>query len=147
MTPMKSNTFAYLIAAVIACMIILLLVNTLTIVQGPVLEKFILPNDVRGMAVLHRGKEYTLNFSQQNTLLGYLNQALPQEAGEQTKKTVLDFDKIIIYTFRPPNIEVMPIAYIHDELLFTAAEWNSGSPLLDTSRGQLKSLLPTTYDP
>lgn len=147
MSFMRSNTLAYLTAAVAACMVILLLVNTLTTVQGPVLEKFILPNDVRGMAVVHRGKEYTLNFSQQNTLLGYLNQALPQEAGKQTKKTALDFDKIIIYTFRPPNIEVRPIAYINDELLFTAPEWNSDSPLLDTSRGQLKSLLPTTYDP
>lgn len=116
-------------------------------VQGPTLEKFILPNDVRGMAIVHNQKEYTLNFSQQNTILAYLNGATPPNIDTHSNKESFDFEKIIIYTFQAPNIEITPIAYVNNELLFATPEWNSGSPLLDRSRGQLKSFLPKTYDP
>jgi hypothetical protein len=99
------------------------------------------------MAIVHNRKEYTLNFAQQNAILGYLNSALPPSVSTETSHGPLNFEKIIIFTFHPPNIEIIPIAYVQNELLFKSSEWNSGSPLLDASHGQLKSIIPTTFDP
>ena len=144
---MKNSTFLYLITLVVFCIIVLLLINSLSMFHGPTLEKFILPNDVRGMAIVHNRKEYTLNFAQQNAILGYLNSAMPPSVSTETNQSTLNLEKIIIYTFRPPNIEIIPIAYVQNELLFKTSEWNSGSPLLDPSRGQLKTIIPTTFDP
>lgn len=58
-------------------------------------------HDISGIAIIHKGKEYTLNFNQQNQLLKVLNKKRPL-----TEMENLDFEKIIIYRFNKPNLNL-----------------------------------------
>ena len=62
------------------------------------------PDDVRGMVVVNHGVPYTLNFTQQNDLISFLNQMQEisePEAYESGKN--LPFDELIIYHFDTPD--------------------------------------------
>lgn len=143
---MNNRTITYLIIAVVVAIGLLLLVNTLTFFQPGASEKYLSPNTVRGVAVEHNKKLYTLNFEQQNELLALLNRAVP--TGKVLPNSPpTDAQKIIIYQFNQlPDIVITPIGYIDDELLFTTPTWNSNSLIRDISRGELKKLLSQTYD-
>lgn len=104
--------------------------------------------DVRGMAVEHRGSLYTLNFDQQNHVLRYLNSSLPVSKSDyQNMNETLPFSKIVIYTFKSPDIEISPIGYREDNLVFFAPNWGANSYMIELSGGELKKLLGQTYDP
>ncbi len=104
--------------------------------------------DVRGMAVEHKGALYTLNFDQQNRVLPYLNEAIPvSKTNFQEINETLSFSKLVIYTFKGPDIEINPIGYWEDNLVFFAPTWNPSSYLIEISGGQLKSVMAQTYDP
>lgn len=128
----------------------LFLINTLLLFHTPESPKaqYLSRGDVRGSAVVHRSKEYTLNFSQQNALIAYINntEKVPHTI-KRTGQTLLDFEKIIVYKFNAPNIEIKPIGYVNNELLFSVPEWYKEGLLKDTSNGELKSILSQTYDP
>ncbi len=104
--------------------------------------------DVRGMAVEHKGLLYTLNFDQQNQFLKYLNSSLPvSKTDYQNINETLPFSKILIYTFNSPDVEISPIGYKEDNLVFFAPNWNTNSYMIELSGGELKKLLGQTYDP
>lgn len=146
---MNNRTLTYMTIFVLVGMGALLLINTLLLFQSPTtIAKYISRGDVRGMAVIHRHKEYTLNFTQQNTLIAYLNQLeqVPQNVN-RSSQTVLDFEKIIVYKFKSPNVEITPVGYVNDDLLLSVPEWYREGLLKDTSHGELKTILSKTYDP
>jgi len=62
------------------------------------------PDEVRGMVVVNKGVSYTLNFTQQNDIITYLNQMqdISEPDGYETGKN-LPFDELIIYHFDTPD--------------------------------------------
>lgn len=104
--------------------------------------------DVRGMAIEHKGAMYTLNFDQQNSVLSHLNEAIPvSKTNFQQINETLPFSKLVIYTFNGPDVEINPIGYWEDNLVFFAPAWNASSYLIEISGGQLREVLSQTYDP
>ena len=109
-------------------------------------EKFLQKQNVRGMAVKHNGLLYTVNFKQQNQLIDWFNssQRLTKTGHE---KTQTDIEKIIIYQFNAPDIEVEPIVFENNVLIYSSPNWYSDGFLRETSAGSMKTLLSQTYDP
>lgn len=105
-------------------------------------------SDIRGMSIEHKGIPYTLNFDQQNHVVSFLNDAIPvSKTNFQNIHETLPFSKLVIYTFNGPDIEVNPIGYWENNLVFFAPAWNQSSYLIEISGGQLKDTLAQSYDP
>lgn len=103
--------------------------------------------DVRGVAVEHKGALYTLNFDQQNEILKHFNSAINVSKSDfQKMDETLPFSKIVIYTFKSPDVEISPIGYREDNLVFFAPVWSANSYMTEISGGELKKLLAQTYD-
>lgn len=146
--------------AVLGGFAIIIMMNIASML-GVVPERYISPNDVRGMAVEHNNTLFTLNFEQQNALVDIFNRSIP--VGEEIVETRKvkgqspEIQKIIIYRFNAPDIEITPVAYIaksssafgresHANIAFSAPQWNPQGLLEETSADNLHQLLSSTYD-
>lgn len=110
-------------------------------------ETYLRYNDVRGMAVVHQGIPYTLNFEQQNEVVEILNRSIPVDSNYLTNtNTQPEFEKIVIYRFHKPDLELKSIAYVDGNYLFSAPEWQKTGYLREVTKGKLKALLSQTYD-
>lgn len=158
------NTLLMIIAVVIGFAIIILMniVNMLDFSKA----KYISPSEVRGMAVMHDQKLYTLNFDQQNTLVEIFNRSIPvsKEKLENRMKSLSnnsEVQKIIIYRFNAPDIEIIPAGLVtkslsidpskdsieNQSLVFSASEWNpKGGLLEEAASDHLWKYLLGTYD-
>lgn len=144
---MKNRTLLYLSIFSAIIMGILLLINFFNTLHIPVLNRYLSPNDVKGSAVIHAGKPYTLNFDQQNSMITLVNQAVPvNKTAFPIAATQIDFDKIVIYRFNGPDIDITPITFFDEELIFSSPEWNPTGYLHDTSNGKLKALIYQTFE-
>lgn len=102
--------------------------------------------DVQGSAVEHKGDLYTLNFEQQNLVVGTISAAIPFE-GEIAPLEQLEIDHIVIYPFDSRPIMIDLLGQNDRELIFLVPQWAGSSPLKETSQGKLLELLLQTYDP
>jgi len=100
-------------------------------------------NDVQGISIEKDGKTHVLNLQQQVQLVKYLNLAVTVE-----KKTYgnendqVDFERIVISRLKnQPELIITPVAYISDNLLFSAPSWNPNGYFRDTSEGKLKQII------
>jgi len=154
----------YMTLAVLAGFATILLMNAAALL-GVMPYKYISPYDVRGVAVQHNSKLYTLNFSQQQELVDILNRSIP--VGEElvkTRKINLDnppeVEKIIVYRFNASDLEIVPVAYIsktHSTLkkndaekysvVYSVPEWNINGFLEESTSDDLVKLLSSTYSP
>jgi hypothetical protein len=144
---MSNRTLTFLSLAVVACLGILLAINLIPLIQGVTPGKYFQNNDIRGIAVQHKGLLYTLNFDQQNKLVDWINHTAPVSQQSFQKTSDLNIDKIHIYLFGKPDVELFPITYVNDNLIFSAPALNASALLKDTSNGLLKKMLSETYDP
>lgn len=145
---MSNRTLLMLTGIVLVGIFILLAINIMPYISNIKSERYLTYNGVRGMAIEHNNLLYTLNFEQQNELIGILNMALPIGSKAYTQDNEKpNFEKIIIYRFNSPDAVITPIAYQGNELVFSIPEWNNNGLMKEVSRGELKSLLEKTYDP
>jgi hypothetical protein len=149
----------YMTMAVLAGFAVILIMN-LAAVMGFVPAKYISPNDVRGIAVEHNKTLYTLNFDQQNALLDIFNRASPitKTAADERKitfKNPAQIEKIVIYRFKLPDIEIRPVGYAankqskdqeHAHMVFFYPEWNAEGFLEEAAPNEMNTLLLKTYD-
>lgn len=152
----------FMILAVLAGFAAILIMNMAALL-GVIPARYISPNDVRGIAVEHHQKLYTLNFAQQNELVEILNRSIPvgQELVESRKADISDapeIEKIIIYRFNAPDIEIKPVAYVSKttsvtnninkaSLVYSVPEWNPNGLLEESTSDELHKLLSSTYSP
>lgn len=108
-------------------------------------QHYLAYNDVRGSAIEHNGKLYTLNFDQQNALVDFLNHALPSAA--EVINQPASFTQIVIYRFNKPDVLLTPIGYASGALLFAVPALANNQLLSDSSHGGMQKLLTKTYDP
>jgi hypothetical protein len=105
-------------------------------------------NNVRGIAVKHENKLYTLNFTQQNDVVDWLNGSVPIEeikSGQQTNPVI---EQIVIYQFgEAKDLILTPVAYVDHNLIYSIPDWNPKGYMMDVSEGRLQNLLSQTYDP
>lgn len=145
---MSNRTLIYLTGLVIVGMMVLLAINMGSILTGqPKTEGYLRYNHVRGVAISHNQILYTLNFNQQNRVVEILNRAVKVAGVKPSNGEKPDFDKLIIYQFdQKADLQITPIAYVDNNLVFSVPEWESGGYLMELSAGDLRRLLSTTYD-
>ena len=150
--------------AVLAGFATILILNAAALF-GFIPPKYISPNDVRGIAIEHDHMLYTLNFQQQNALIYIFNRSHPCRASNvanapETKKLKISsgIQKIIIYRFNAPDIEIRPAGYVSKtsdvvggqanerSMLFSAPLWNPNGLLEEAAPDDAEALLLTTYD-
>lgn len=136
----------YLVVTTLVILSVLLLITAFFNLRTPPSQKLLSYNDVNGIAVERNGIFYTLNFQQQNELIGFFNHAIALDPpllslSQNEHLTQPSYTKITVYPFDRPDIEITPVAYIDDQLLFASKTWNEGKQLLDTSKGALKQIL------
>jgi hypothetical protein len=157
------STTLIMTIAVLAGFAVILLMNMATFL-GIEHSKYISPNNVRGIAVEHKGLLYTLNFDQQNSLIDIFNRSVPitQTMVEKRKaegEANSEIRRIVIYQFNAPDIDVHLIGYVNKlnsapskaekdplALVFSSPEPNSQLLLEETAPGELQQLLSHTYD-
>lgn len=145
---MNNRILVALTSAVILGMLVLLALNMTSILTGqPGGQTYLRYNHVRGVAIQHNQLLYTLNFSQQNQVIDLLNRSIRVVGFKPGKNEKPDFDQIIIYLFDgKPDVILTPVAYVDDNLVFTAPAWDKEGYLMELSEGDLKNLLSKTYD-
>jgi len=161
---MKNRTTLIMTAAVLVGFAVIILINVAALF-GIVPAKYISPNDVRGIAVEHQQKLYTLNFNQQNAVVTAFNNLFPITEGElKTRKIdkspTTQVQKIIIYRFDEPDIEITPVGFIaksHSLMstdpadafsyVFSIPAWHKQGFLEEAATDSLYKILSTTYDP
>lgn len=148
--------------AVLAGFAVILILNAAALF-GFIPPRYISPNDVRGIAVEHDHTLYTLNFQQQNALIDAFNRSMPVEhavadARKLKVKNSSGIQKIIIYRFNAPDIEIRPVGYVSKtsdvvggqanerSILFSAPLWNSNGLIEEAAPDDIEALLLTTYD-
>jgi hypothetical protein len=143
-----SGKLVTLLSVLILTAMALILGSTIATHQKPATKEYIRLNDVRGMAIIHKNLEYPLNFEQQVEVVQLFNKSLPVAPGLTDKNLQpADFQKIVIYTFGGPLIELLPLGFKNDILLYSAPSWESSAIMTDTSNGLLKKALMQSYDP
>lgn len=142
---MQRSTFFLLVALFAIGLAFMLNLVSIFWLEKP--ETFLHYNDVRGMAVVHANLPYTLNFEQQNQVIDLINRALPVGPHFLSNKgSPPDFEKLIIYRFKTSDLELHPVAYVDDHLVFSVPEWDTGRYLQEVSQGSMHHLLSQTYD-
>ena len=146
---MSNNTIVILTVLMITAIIVLLLVNLKPFFSLPTQKKeYISLNDIRGSAVLHDKKPFTLNFEEQNQLADYLNRLVfvkKTDYANTNKK--FDFEKVVIYPFNTHDIEMIPVDTIDQNLVLNVPALNSEFYLMDLSGGYLLKLINGSFDP
>ena len=145
---MSNRTLTFLTALVIVAMVALFALNVTSILTGqPANQTYIRYDEVQGMAIEHNKLLYTLNFEQQNEIITILNSGAAVREIRAGERVHPGIQKLIIYPLEgKPEITLIPIAYINQDLILSAAEWVPNGYLMELSEGKLKNLLAKTYD-
>ena len=101
-------------------------------------------NDISGSQLVYKGTPYTLSLKQQMEVLDVINQAVPFEGRFQADKNV-GFDKITFFSFGKNNINLIPIIYIKNKLVFQIPG-TQNEYLIEESEGKLRNLIINSYD-
>lgn len=146
---MNNRIFIFLTTFVAIAMLAMLASNLTLFIAPRTQEKYIAYNDVKGIAIEHHGFLYTLNFEQQNRVIGWINMSLAINTTPpaQNSLTEPDVSNLIIYRFNKTDLILKPIGYSKNNLVFLSSELNSRGYMQDVSLGDWKSLLTKTYDP
>ncbi|MBA3958542.1 MAG: hypothetical protein H0X51_09170 [Parachlamydiaceae bacterium] len=144
---MNNRTLFWMTAFVLVGISALLAINTMKFIDTKGTTNRVPRETVKGMAVFHDGKPYTLNFAQQNSLIDFLNAAKPISLENVPDiKNATGIEKIVIYHFTGADTEIFPLSYTEQgNLRFSVPLWHPNT-LEDSSNGALKSLLTSTVD-
>ncbi len=141
------NTPVFMAGIVVVAIFILLAINAAQFLT-PTKEGRLSLNEIRGMAIEHNRTLYTLNLAQQMEVAAILNEAIPttfkHSSGEDSPKNI---QTLYIYRFdHSPTLEIIPLGYVNNQLVFTVPAWNPEGEWIETSNGKLKEILSHSYD-
>lgn len=99
------------------------------------------PKEVKGMSIEKAGKTYTLNQSQQNKALSFINTMVPVDKKDYVKRGVFDFSRIVVYRIDKTSVMLTPVAFSDQDIVFDVPSLNTSSYFLAKSGGELNSLI------
>lgn len=143
---MSTRTLVYILVLCLIAILLLLARGFNASWGTTTTDRYFSLNDVRGMEVVHAGKPYTLNFEQQAAVVEILNRAITVGRIRNEALDPPGFQKLIIYPFGQPIIELEPLDIVSGNLIFSAPALQRSGYLQDTSQGELLHLLSRSYD-
>lgn len=142
---MNNNTIIGMTALVVIGILVLMVLHILPI-SSDNNQKMLRNGETRGMAVVHDGLPFTLNFEQQQTAIDALNSSVYVKKEGYPAKDTLNIQKIVVYRFNAPDLELTPIQFVEDNLVYDAPALNSEYYFLELSGGDLKKMLTNAFD-
>lgn len=143
---MNERTLFYLIGIGATGLLLLMGLNFQSVMTHAPAPKFISQNEVRGMAVVHEGKEYTLNFDQQTRAVNLINQSIRIRKATIAQENLLNNPySVTLYRFDAPDINIRPLALIDRQLIFEVKEWNPEGAIRETGPGELHKLFTSLF--
>lgn len=147
---MNNQTLYTLIAIVGLGVVVLLAFNfsDLLMNESPN-QDYLKYHEVRGIAVNHDNKLYTLSYKQQNTFIDILNLSVPLNEIPHPMPLSIAIDRIIVYSFEgKPDIVLTPVSISEKNIVFSAPDFipEGHHYLMELSEGDLATLLSQTYD-
>lgn len=145
---MKQSTLYLMTAAVVIGVLALLVINFYPVSVPDVTSSGPPPAEVRGMSVFHKGIPYTLNFEQQSLANDALFHAVEvKKADYKPVKEGFPFEKIVVYRFNAPDVEIFPIQYVEGNLVFSSPMLNNNAYYMELSGGAFTKMITNSYDP
>lgn len=145
---MPSATNMTLLTIALAAILVLFGVNLITHIKPELKETEetvgtlgLNKAEVKGMAVDKNSKIYTLNQKQQNDALNFINRMRPVDKNDYPTKGTFEFTKLIVYRFDKPDVNLVPMAFQDQNLVFDVPALGSGSYMLDMSAGAFYDLI------
>ena len=109
-----------LIGLGITALFLVVLLNVIPLFWTSNTSKFIQQDQISGMALVHDGLLYTLNFDQQKRSIDILNRAVPvADYVPSSKESLLDFSAFQIYRFDEEPLLIEPLAWVNQSLVFS----------------------------
>lgn len=139
---MDSRSLTLMTIAVVVGVVLLLALNFTRFFTesgtGPYLSRV----EIKGISIVRDNQEYPLSYEQQNTLVNLVNKALLVKKEDIAEAgTPPDFTKIIVNRFDRTRIEITPVKYVGNDLVFSESTWNPNGWLRDVTHGELKTLI------
>lgn len=146
---MKNSTILTMIGAATVGIILLFVINvsqTLSPSAGTI--ELLDPYDVRGSAVIHKGLPYTLSFDEQSLVVSTAGHPVKVAKKDYPPPYgPFDFEKLIIYRFGKPDLELIPLKYEEENLVFSIPSLNLDGYYMELSGGELRSMIGKAFDP
>ncbi len=135
-----------LITLGIIALFLVILLNIIPLFWSPNSEEYIAQDHVEGVSLVVKNVPYTLNFDQQKATIDILNRAIPigQYQSAQDDPPIF-FDTIEIYRFDQKPVTIKPLAWVNENLVFSAPAWSEGN-LMEVSKRELYEILNEAYD-
>jgi len=135
-----------LITLGIIALFLVMLLNIIPLFWHPNSEEYIAQDHIEGTALIVKNVPFTLNFEQQKAVIDILNRAIPVGEYHSTPEDPpVFFDSIEIYRFDQKTINIKPLAWVNENLVFYAPMWSEGN-LMEVSKRELYEILNEAYD-
>lgn len=144
MMAQRTKIFLILALAAMGAAFLLHLLNFYSPLES---EPFFVRAQISGVAIEYKGQLYTLNFEQQNQFLSAINRSLPttrEFLTHSTQKPI--FSKLVIYRFQGVPVEILPVAFFEENLVFSIPALKPQDLRVETSEGELHKMLLKTFD-
>lgn len=136
----------FLIMLMVAGVVFLLALNTLPFLMSGKQLRHLDHEKIKGTSVYYDGKNYTLNYGQQISLIEGLNAAIPIGRSKFTPKEMPELGQFVIEFFDDkPKLMLKPVGVIGNNLVFDIPEWNKEGWIKDVTDGKLLHLLENSH--
>lgn len=143
---MSNRTLQLLIFLSIAAVVFLLAINFLPYITSKNSDLKLNFQDIKGVSVVYNGKTFTLNGTQQATLVSGINAAIPIGRTEFTAETIPNYGQFEIYFFKNDvKLTLKPVGLMGKNLVFKVPEWNRDGWIKDVTDGELLDLLKDSH--
>lgn len=144
---MDNRTIMLMTIAVLVGVALLLMLNVTRLFHAVDTGQYLSRVEIRGITLVKDKKDYALSYDQQSKLVALINKAIMVKKAEIAQPgTPPNFDKIVIMRFNQPDLTILPVKYIGEDLVFAEPSLNPNGWLKDTSHGELKTLITQVGD-
>lgn len=139
---MTNNTMIFLTSLALVAMGALLVLNLAPNIASRVTVQAIPPLMVRSISVIQKGVPYTMNAEQQKITTSAIQRAEEVKKADYPQvKGPFNFEKLVIQRFNSGDLEIFPIQYKENELVFSAPTLSQEVYYIELSGGALQKVL------
>lgn len=132
----------FLTSLALVAMGALLVLNLAPNIASSVTIQAVPPLMVRSISVVEKGTSYTMNAEQQKIAASAIQRAEEVKKSDYpTVKGPFNFEKMIVQRFNSGDLEIFPIQYKENELVFSAPSLNKDVYYIELSGGALQKVL------
>lgn len=144
---MNNNTMIFLTSLALVAIGALMVLNLAPNIASRVTIQAVPPLMVRSISVVQKGVPYTMNAEQQKIAANAIQRAEEVKKSDYPEvKGPFNFEKIIVQRFNSGDLEILPIQYKENELVFSAPSLSKDVYYIELSGGALQKVLNSIHE-